>query len=350
MTKKRNRKASTKQLRRNRQSGVVVLALLILAGCGYYHYCIGTELYDMPMRNPKGVIAATKSSLRASTLKEKNSPKPPSKNTFRPADPCQSSPLTTRSEGVGNDSATGGLSPTDAGDHISGSLELPAFDADAPVIYNFTGRYTLRYDTLYRQASWVAYLLTRADVTAKSAKRKNKFVPDPEVVKRGFPTARTSYYTGSGYDRGHLCPSADRTRSQQENDCTFLLSNISPQTPELNRGVWKELEEQVRAWAIRYDSLYVVTGGVLKPGLRTISKGVGVPDYFYKAVLTRQHGVFHAVAFLIPNDSQFEGDYEHYAVCVDSLQSVTSTDFFPNLPDRIEVVVESSYSSDFWFE
>ena len=158
---------------------------------------------------------------------------------------------------------------------MTGPLELPSFDSGDIVIRNAEGRYTLRYDTAYRQASWVAYVLTGEDAAPGQAKRRDRFVPDPTVVKAGYPTATIASYKGSGYDRGHLCPSADRSRSQEENDCTFYLSNIAPQTPALNRGPWKELEEQARRWAVRCDTLYIVAGGVLTSGLDTLPSGIG---------------------------------------------------------------------------
>lgn len=228
------------------------------------------------------------------------------------------------------------------------ALELPAFDSDRFVINNAEGRYTLLYDTLYRQASWVAYVLTSGDVEAKSVKRGNKFIPDPKVVSMGYPTAKTGYYTSSGYDRGHLCPSADRAGSREENGCTFMLSNISPQTPALNRGVWKNLEEQARRWAVQFDTLYIITGGVLTPGLKRISGGVGVPEYFYKAFLTSIDGEYRAIAFIIPNAESYSGGWERYAVSVDSLEKTTALDLFQNLPDDIENKVESDTAFSFW--
>ena len=134
-------------------------------------------------------------------------------------------------------------------------LELPACSRGEFLIRNEAGRYTLLYDTAYRQAAWVAYLLTREDVRRRGAKRRNAFRRDPEVVARGWPTAVDRDYAGSGFDRGHLLPSADRDDSRAENDATFYLSNVSPQYPKLNRNQWRLLEEQVRRWADRYDSV-----------------------------------------------------------------------------------------------
>lgn len=118
-------------------------------------------------------------------------------------------------------------------------LELPACSRGEFLIRNEAGRYTLLYDTAYRQAAWVAYLLTREDVRRRGARRRNAFRCDPEVVARGWPTAVDRDYAGSSFDRGHLLPSADRDDSRAENDATFYLSNVSPQYPKLNRNQWR---------------------------------------------------------------------------------------------------------------
>lgn len=231
----------------------------------------------------------------------------------------------------------------------AGALELPAIDPDDLILRHGEGRYTLCYDSLYRQASWVAYVLTRTDVATVAADRSNRFVPDPLVVAEGYPTAETGDYRNSGYDRGHLCPSADRRRSQRENDCIFYLSNIAPQTPALNRGVWRRLEEQVRRWAERYDTLYVVTGGIMGDAPDTLRGGVGIPDRFYKALLTRDgQGVWRAAAYVLPNAVHITGDYADYAVAVDSLEMLTGLDFFCSLPDSLETAAERRFVSDCW--
>lgn len=231
----------------------------------------------------------------------------------------------------------------------TGALELPAFGADAVIVCHKEGRYTLCYDVRWRQASWVAYVLTRTDATTEAAERRNRFVPDPQVVAAGYPTAVTDDYRNSGYDRGHLCPSADRRGSQRENDCTFYLSNIAPQTPALNRGEWRKLEEQVRRWAERYDTLYVVTGGIMGPAPDTLRGGVGIPDYFYKALLAPDgEGGYRAAAYVLPNATHLTGGYADYAVTVDSLELCTGMDFFCDLPDSVETAAERVFVSDFW--
>ena len=227
-------------------------------------------------------------------------------------------------------------------------LACPFFANDEFVVRCPEGRYTMLYDTAYRQAAWVAYLLTRRDVSGKGVKRSGVFKSDPEVIARGWPSAADRDYTGSGFDRGHLLPSADRNDTPQENGATFRLSNVSPQRPGLNRGTWRRLEERVRRWAARYDSLYIVTGGELTPSLRRIRGGVGIPQRFFKTILARDGGTFRAIAFLIPNTERPAGDCFRYAISVDSLERVLGMDFYSALPDSVEMRVEASFDRSFW--
>lgn len=238
-------------------------------------------------------------------------------------------------------------SPTSSVARI-GHLERPACDGDRFLVVNDEGRYSLWYDTMYRQAAWVAYVLTRNDVRATGVKRENRFRRDPEILRRGWPSASDADYAGSSFDRGHLLPSADRRGSRSENRTTFYFSNISPQYPALNRGVWKNLEEQVRRWAECYDSLYVVTGPELPPGLDRRPGGVGIPRHYFKALLVFRKGQCEAVAFRLPNAPQIKGHFRDYCLSVDELESVSGYDFFPGLPDSLERQVESRVDTLFW--
>jgi len=239
--------------------------------------------------------------------------------------------------------------PNQPGHRVYGTqLELPLYTDSTFIVRHPEARYTLRYDTSYRQAAWVAYLLTRSEVGRKDAERANAFRCDPEVVRRGWPTARDRDYARSGYDRGHLLPSADRDDTPSENRATFYLSNVSPQCAGLNRQTWRLLEEQVRRWAAAYDSLYVVTGPELVPGLPRIKGGVGVPRRYFKALLVWHGGRYHAIAFLIPNRERVEGGFGDYALSVNDLERQLGYDLFWRLPDSIEERVEGELDRTFW--
>ena len=342
----RNKK-QLRNLRRNRTVGVMIFVALCLAGILCWRWYVHSVGIPDEKRTVTETVAAERHSDDSSVRTEKSTANVGTA-TAKTSDNTDSRPVRKTNRST---SKTAGRPTTEtvASTKTVENLELPMYGDGALVMFNEEGRYTLLYDTLYRQASWVAYVLTASDVKSKRVDRTNNFIPDPEVLEQGLPTAYSSHYSGSGYDRGHLCPSADRATSRAENQATFFLSNISPQTPELNQGIWNELEMKVRNWAVKYDSLYVVTGGVLSGDIETISGGIGVPRYFYKALLTKQNGTYYSIGFILPNARHFSPDIQDYSVTIDSLETFTSIDFFHNLPDNIEGVVESTRSDKFWF-
>ena len=113
----------------------------------------------------------------------------------------------------------------------------------------------------------------------RAAKRGDDFRPDP-AVPTGSATPQD--YTRSGYDRGHLAPAADMSFSVKTMSESFYMSNMSPQAPQFNRGIWSKLEKQVRHFATKEKRIVVVTGPIL-PVEKTITIGankVTVPQYF----------------------------------------------------------------------
>jgi endonuclease G len=175
-------------------------------------------------------------------------------------------------------------------------LELPRPNPQGQIIKH-TG-YTLSYNPAFRIANWVAYELT-AEETVAVVKRNNKFIPDP-LLSSG-PVSNADYKR-SGYDRGHLAPSADMCYSYQTMAESFYLSNMAPQDPGFNRGIWSKLEAQVRQWAVDDRAVYVVTGTVLTKGLPTIGNNrITVPAYFYKVILDYTEPEIKGIAFIMPN-------------------------------------------------
>ena len=206
--------------------------------------------------------------------------------------------------------------------------------------------YSLSYNEDHEQANWVIYELTDNEVSG-GVKRKNQFRSDPKVKTA---SASLSDYKGSGYDRGHLAPAADMKWSVTTMSESFYMSNMSPQRPSFNRGIWKRLEEQVRLWAINNKSIYVVTGGVLEDELETIGVNeVSVPEYFYKVILDYIEPELKGVGFIIPNKRSNE-NLINFAVSVDSVEISSGIDFFYLLPDSIEKRIESNVNLSEWFD
>ncbi|RYY41026.1 MAG: DNA/RNA non-specific endonuclease [Chitinophagaceae bacterium] len=222
-------------------------------------------------------------------------------------------------------------------------LEIPApRNGDTPILHE---GYALGYRTDAGQAAWAAYQLTGSEVRAANTPRSNDFRPDPAVPGG---TADNSDYEQSGYDRGHLAPAEDLSFSTKAMSGSFYYSNISPQLPAFNRGVWRRLEELVRFWARTYDTVYVVTGPVLEPNLRTVGPHyVAVPNQFYKVVLRYGGGGASAMGFLL-NNAPSAATLRSFAVPVDSVERVTGLDFFPQLPDDVEREVERRADEASW--
>ncbi|MBO0931595.1 DNA/RNA non-specific endonuclease [Fibrella aquatilis] len=213
--------------------------------------------------------------------------------------------------------------------------------------------YTLRYDEDLKNPVWVAYPLLAYEITGDAEREGSSFMPDP-AVEGG--TALPSDYTRSGYDRGHQAPAGDFKFSQRLMSQSFYMSNISPQAPQFNRGIWKQLEELVRAWALRDGGLYVVTGPVLREGLPTIGRAneVAVPEYFYKVILYCRKGEspdIRMIGFLLKNEPSRER-LQTFVVPVDQIEKATGIDFFNKIPDDLERRLESQSPADMvdkWF-
>lgn len=204
--------------------------------------------------------------------------------------------------------------------------------------------YTLSYNEKAEQAEWVAYELKKNYIKRSDFKRPF-FIEDPKVKTQ---SADWRNYKKSGYDKGHLCPAADMEFDINAYNDTFFTSNISPQNHGFNSGIWNRLEQKVRFWAVKYDGLYVVTGGVLKGNLKTIGKEkVLVPNYFYKILLSGSKGKYKALAFLVPNEKSSQSIY-NYVVSIDKLESVTGIDFFPKLEDELENNLEKNVDLNLW--
>lgn len=238
--------------------------------------------------------------------------------------------------------------------NTSHNLEYPKITHQGYVVENKEGRYTFCYSNDDRQSKWVAYILTSDDMKTVGSKRQDDFRADFRVMANGWQSAELSDYRGSGYDRGHLVPSADRNNSKEENSATFLLSNISPQAKNLNRFAWNGLESEVRRLTKKYDTVYIATGGVLhnptdKP-LKKIGNGVTVPPSFFKALLIKYNGKYYAIGYLMPNKEDCDKDFTRYAVTVDSLENITGLDFFNSLDDSIQKSTENVIDKRFWFK
>lgn len=225
---------------------------------------------------------------------------------------------------------------------LTQGLELPKITTKDQIVKHLG--YTLSYNEEHEQANWVAYELT-AEETQKVVGRSNRFKSDP-AVETG--SAEEADYKKSGYDRGHLAPAADMGWSAESMAESFFYSNMSPQVPAFNRGIWKSLEELVRQWAIEDKALLVATGPILEPNLPKIGpNGVSVPRYYYKVIVDYVEPELKGIGFIIPNEASNE-PLQRYAVSIDSVEKVTKINFFAKIPIEKQRGIERNVCKPCW--
>lgn len=205
--------------------------------------------------------------------------------------------------------------------------------------------FDLLYVEKYEQAVWVAYIFTKSEALSDSIIRTNNFRNDTNIRTK---SSSLDDYKKSGYDRGHLAPAADMRWSDQAMSESFLMSNISPQKPSFNRGIWKKLESTVRKWAIENDSIIVITGPIFINNKGTIGKNkVVVPGKYFKVIMDISPPEYKGIAFIIPNETGAENVF-NYSISIDSLEHLTHYDFFPNVKDKRIVEIEKRLDIERW--
>lgn len=201
--------------------------------------------------------------------------------------------------------------------------------SDSDLLLKRSG-FVIAYSKNYRQPLWVCYILSAQQLQMPKVRRRNKFAADPAIYVNPVKPAD---YRRSGYDRGHLAPAADMSYAPLPMKHSFYMSNISPQIPGCNRGIWKRLETQVRKWALREKKIYVITGPLFRQnGTQKSVNGIPVPDGFFKVVLDMTPP-YKTAAFIIPN-STTRKRLGSFSVTVDHVEALTGFDFFAGLADE----------------
>lgn len=208
--------------------------------------------------------------------------------------------------------------------------------------------YALSYNNSRHIPNWSSWQVNSSWLG--SVPRSNDFRPDPSLPQ-GWYAVKPSDYTGSGYDRGHLTPSADRGRDAATNSATFFMTNIVPQTPDNNRGPWQQLESYSRELVSTGKELYVLAGGY--GSQRSIGPGaikIAVPAHTWKVIVVLDQpgqgvaGVTpntRVIAVDIPNVAGIkETDWRTFRVSVDQLESKTGYDFLDMVADTVQQVIE----------
>jgi endonuclease G len=220
-------------------------------------------------------------------------------------------------------------------------------DTNQPLNYLMVKtQYVLSYHRDNGTANWVSWHLDNSWLG--STPRQDDFRADT-TLPTGWYRVQSTDYSGSGFDRGHMCPSADRTKTVADNSSTFLMTNMIPQMPDNNRITWANLETYCRTLVSQGNELYIISGGT---GLQFfIANGhVAVPASTWKVIIVLPSGTndvsrvnlsTRTIAVVMPNSGSINSDWRTYRVSVNQVEAITGYDFFSNVPDSIESVIES---------
>ncbi len=249
--------------------------------------------------------------------------------------------FTSRSETASASASNRNRDPQNGMAPFSLTVALP--DGLPSQIVDYEG-YTVSFNRENHTPNYSAWELTR-DETEGTVKRSNKFMTDNNVY--GCPDTRD--YTRSGYDRGHLCPANDMKWSEEAMNACFYMTNICPQSHDLNNGAWKTLELKTQDWA-RHDSvLYIIAGPIYTASDRERigETGVRVPSSFFKVIVAPAVENPRGIAFVYPNMAS-PGNMMDYSCTIDQLEEMTGYDFFPDMSPELEKKIEAVTSFKEW--
>lgn len=216
--------------------------------------------------------------------------------------------------------------------------------------------YTSSYSRSRATPNWVSWHIGSSDLGSNS--RQNDFRADT-ALPSGWYQVSNSSYSGSGFDRGHNCPSADRTASVTSNSYTFLMSNMMPQAPNNNQGPWADLENYTRSLVTAGNEVYIICGSYGSGGTGsnggttyTIDNGrVNVPSNTWKVIVVLPNGnndlsriasSTRVIAVNMQNTNGLNTNWKTFRTSVNSIESATEYDLLSNVPTSIQSVIEAA--------
>ena len=208
--------------------------------------------------------------------------------------------------------------------------------------------YTCSYNQDTRNANWVAWHLTKEHTDGPWSRKGLPYIEDSDVI--GAKQELSDWYNHNlNIDHGHLCPAGDNKWDKEAMIESFLLTNMCPQNSKLNQGIWETLESRCRGWARHYGVVYITAGPIFySKNYKTIGANkIGIPDAFYKVVLCLTKKP-KALGFIFPNVEPEYDNIKDYMYSVDEVENITKIDFFHNMEDSIENIIEASSNLNNW--
>jgi endonuclease G len=253
---------------------------------------------------------------------------------------------------LGSREADGHVQASSVNQSVHVALGVPT-DSDPSDDYLLDhGIFVLSYNPQRNVPNWVAWELDRSFLG--HVRRKNDFRIDP-ALPANVRHITPQDYRDSGYDRGHMCPSADRQHSPSDNSLTFLMTNSQPQLHELNEGPWEKLEEYERELAHQRDAeLFIIAGGIFDKDYRSIGHGVAVPKANFKIIVALRQGQSASdvksetktIAVVMPNEVGVGlHPWTDYLKSVDAIEAATGYEFLSNVNKGVQDVIEARVAS-----
>lgn len=231
-------------------------------------------------------------------------------------------------------------------------MKSTAYDKDG---VNFS----VEWDCDKRSQRWTCYQMHKG--YSGKYTRVSNFYFDTTNLNSNEYWGEYTYFPG--YDRGHICPSGDRTASEEMNAQTFVMTNMQPQYHKFNgfddsgnNGLWVRMENQLRKWADKLsatDTIFVCKGGTIDSETNIITRINGkliVPKYFYMAILRKSSFGYAGMAFWSEQKNEWRTNETlgKHAISIAELEKRTGIDFFCNLPDDVEAQVEKTFKPSVW--
>lgn len=191
----------------------------------------------------------------------------------------------------------------------------------------------ISYNATHRIPNWVYYDLSRENLMNSCAKRKDKFKVDPLLTAAQLPNEliiNGNGYKNSGFDRGHMAPSGDFIWDQSINEDTFFMTNMSPQTAELNQKTWNALEDHVRNWACGFGEIKVYTGPIMAPNMPRLNSCVSIPNKFFKVLLGMKNKKLVGIGFVYDQNDASGDPYKTNAMTIRKVEEISGINFFEN--------------------
>jgi endonuclease G, mitochondrial len=234
--------------------------------------------------------------------------------------------------------------------HTTMGIPSPSSTSNWNSYLSVKSGYVISYNSSRKVPNWVSWELNTSYLG--SAPRQDNFRTDGTLPST-MPQATLADYSGSGYDRGHMCPSADRTKTTTVNSETFYLTNMVPQAANNNQGPWAQLENESRSLVQSGKQLYIISGGTFSAGSLSVGNGVKVPDKTWKVIVVLDApgqgpsavtSSTRVIGVLMPNQNSqisVSTPWRNFRVTVDAIEAATGYNLLSDVDPTVQSVVEA---------